>query len=646
MDRRKFLKTTSVGFCSVGLAGCGSALNGYNASPLLQKTIVAAVDPSRAALNFLSWDTESNERTSINLLRDPVFIRVTWQGQTYSSLDIDVMRQVRNNRIKYQIPIGPGCEVEWTIGLNPLSIVLSATGAATGEIGAVELVFPWNPGVTPTTILPKQWTGPGQAIMPIVISAPDFGQIVVHSSIAGTGASFKGSRTQVTADLVLELPLLAQGESYELSFAPLYLSPPDGLKDVALWKSVRRPWFNCWQPSATWGDQTSTYSSPGGVLANNVISDQVSFSLAFYADQALWTPSLNSDISVMDSVRHTLDWWLDSRTQSTGQVFGYWSYPTFLDANPSILISAWDYVEATNDLSWLESRIAQLELLCECLAASDVDGDGLFEATQSGNYGTLLPPMRSSNWYDGINFGYKDGYCNAIIYRAWRCMADLEFKLGRIVLQSRYADLADLLKNAYRDTLWNSETGWVACWKSQDGVLHDYASPVVNGLAIEYGLIPAEEGRIVLGMLWEWISRVGFHQFDLGIPSVLVPIKMKDYIPGGFGSPTMADGSDTFQHYENGGITAGQTIHFLAAHYVVGMPEVADKVLLAMIDHQLSVGFQNGVRNSYPMGLDWTTWDGKPCGYEGYLADVFAFLPAVLLREPAFRDRYYRPLRT
>ena len=184
MDRREFLKTTSVGFCSASLAGCGSVLNGYNASRLLHRTIVAAVDSSRAALNFLSWDTESNERTSINLLRDPVFIRVTWQGQTYSSLDIDVVRQVRNNRIKYHIPIGPGCKVEWTIGLNPLNMVLSATGAATGAIGAVELVFPWNPGVTPTTILPKQWTGPGQAIMPIVISAPDFGQIVVHSSIA------------------------------------------------------------------------------------------------------------------------------------------------------------------------------------------------------------------------------------------------------------------------------------------------------------------------------------------------------------------------------------------------------------------------------------------------------------------------------
>ena len=40
------------------------------------------------------------------------------------------------------------------------------------------------------------------------------------------------------------------------------------------------------------------------------------------------------------------------------------------------------------------------------------------------------------------------------------------------------------------------------------------------------------------------------------------------------------------------------------------------------------------MQNSGYKGIDWTTWDGKPCGYEGYLADVYYFLPTVLLREP------------
>jgi len=43
-------------------------------------------------------------------------------------------------------------------------------------------------------------------------------------------------------------------------------------------------------------------------------------------------------------------------------------------------------------------------------------------------------------------------------------------------------------------------------------------------------------------------------------------------------------------------------------------------------------------------GIDWTTWTSQLAGYEGYLADSFRFLQAVLLREPAFRARLYRPL--
>jgi hypothetical protein len=42
--------------------------------------------------------------------------------------------------------------------------------------------------------------------------------------------------------------------------------------------------------------------------------------------------------------------------------------------------------------------------------------------------------------------------------------------------------------------------------------------------------------------------------------------------------------------------------------------------------------------------MDWTDWQGKAAGYEGYLADSFRFLQAVLLREPDFRQRLLRPL--
>lgn len=63
-----------------------------------------------------------------------------------------------------------------------------------------------------------------------------------------------------------------------------------------------------------------------------------------------------------------------------------------------------------------------------------------------------------------------------------------------------------------------------------------------------------------------------------------------------------------------------------------------------MLARQQGIGFQNGVQNVANKGIDIVTWDGTPCGYEGYLADVYYFLLAVLLREPALRERFYKPL--
>lgn len=126
---------------------------------------------------------------------------------------------------------------------------------------------------------------------------------------------------------------------------------------------------------------------------------------------------------------------------------------------------------------------------------------------------------------------------------------------------------------------------------------------------------------------------------------MLIPVRRSDYLqPDAIGIPKREDGTDTFGQYMNAGITAGHVLHFLGAHYVLGENERADNVLRAMLKRQRRGEFANGVRDAGGQGIDWTTWDGKPSGYEGYLADSFRFLQAVLLREPEFRARLYRPL--
>jgi len=519
-------------------------------------------------------------------------------------------------------------------------------GSAIKDVEAIELIFPFDPRVTPTTVLPQVWDDEGNARLPVVISAPGFGQMyLTDESHPGLKARLEGSRNECKVDLILELPAVNSGQSYTLSFTPVYLPLPQGMADKALWQKVRRGWFNTWQPSSRWGDQGREFSAPQGVLANNVISDPVSFALPFYADQALWTPEIAPGISVMNQVRHSIDWWLQYRTDPGGEVVGYWGYRHFLDSNPGILISAWDYIEATGDHDWLKERLPELERLSTFLEQRDVDHDGMVEATQSGNYDTLIEPARSCCWWDALNCGHKDGYTNAIIYRAWRCLADLEQQLSRTQQRAHYTQLADRLKAVYSKTLYNPATGWLAWWKSADGQLHDYATPIVNGLAIEYGLVGPSEGRKILKRLREKMVAVSFTRFDLGVPCTLIPVRRADYLqPDGAGMPSRQDGTDTFQDYMNGGISAGHALHFMMAHYVVGESEIGDQLLHAMLRRQARDGFHNGVRNRGGEGIDWTNWTGAATGYEGYLADVFMFLQAAVLREPSFRSRFYRPL--
>ncbi len=528
-----------------------------------------------------------------------------------------------------------------------------AKGPGLTNIQGLELAFPFDPRATATTLVPAAWDADGKLELPAIITAPDLGQVLLastsHPKLKGR---LIGSRANHTVDFTLELPMPRDGHAVTLSFKPVHLPVPAGLKDKSLWPAARRGWFNAFQPSAQWGDQGNRFSAPAGVLANNVVSDPVSCLIHLWADQALLTPKFTSEIRLPDSVRRTVDWWLDNRTRPSGEVYAYWDHADMLDANASPLIAAWDYVEATGDRRWLARRIERLEFIADYLVNRDVDNDGLVESTHSGNRGTLIQPMRAGSAYDTINAGHKDAYCNALTYRAWRCLSDLEKQLKRREAQARYAERAARLKAAYSDTFYNPQTGWLAWWKSKDGELHDLSSPMISSLAVCYGLVPPQSGREMLGRLWSKIGGAGFKRFDLGVPITLTPVPRGDYLMGlaGCGVPSKEDGSDTFGQYLNGGCLVSDAVYFITALHLVGESAKGDLVLRAMLDRQErgafpnGGGFQNGVVNEYPQGAEFFTWEGKTCGYEGHLTYSYAFLQTVLLREPAFRQKLLRPL--
>jgi hypothetical protein len=585
ISRRYFLEVAIVASGGVILGACGGS---QQSAP----SIAPAPQPSSSpVINFLGWDTEGTGRESLNLLRGPM---------KCAGADVTA---------------------------NGLTFTVS---------GKCELTIPFSPKVTPTTIIPSDRTADGHALAPLIVHAPDHGQMLL--SAPGVKARLEGVRDfsspRRDVDLILEVPAATT-----FTLTPIRLNAPQGLQDTALFNKARRLWFNPWCPSSKWGDQASPMSAPAGLPANNSISDICSFSLPFAADPCIWIPQITTDISYLPTIRRAIDFWMNQRMVGD-QVIGYWNVVNFMDANAGIISAAWSYYEATQDEQWLTDRIEKLEHLSDFIESRDIDGDGLIEAPHSGNDFSIVAGEGGCSWWDLVNSGHKDGYTNALIYRAWRRIADLESALGRPVQQLKYSQLADLLKAAYEPALM-TPNGWLAWWRDASGNLHDYASTLVNGIAIEFGLV--SDGKAILAKLWDEITRVGFASFELGVPATLHSIRRADYLPNSpnLGTPLRDDGTDSFQHYMNGGITPGMTIHFLMAHYVAGVPDKADMILRAMVDHGK---FQAGVESGKP--IDWTTWDGSPCGYEGYLSDAFAFVQAIVLREQSFRDRYYRPLRS
>jgi len=611
--------------------------------------IEVKTDKARALVTGLSWDSEEGERAQRNLLRSPgVSLRLEINGEWQAAEKLaTVVDFISADQVVFHLKLTPEVKAVWSIQKikDCLLISLETTGQKKGieAVGGGRLVFPFNPEVTSTTVLSDSWDDAGP-YLPAIISAPDFGQMLVTAEGVGkVKGRLEGNRRGKTVDYTLCWPALEPGQKCVFKLTPVYLPPPEGMKDIQLWQKVRRGWFNVFQPCVGQADEAR--GAPVGLLCNNVISDPVSSALWLYADMALWTPELAPGVSSMAMIRRTLDWNLDSRILPSGAVIAWLDIDQMLDSNPSILIAAWDYVEATSDMDWLAQQIDRLEVIGDFTARCDTDQDGIVEAKHSGNRSDTITSSRfASTAMDTLNAGHKITYANTLIYRGWRCLAELEDRLGRREKRDHYTALADRLKAAFPRTFMNPETGWLAMWKSVDGELHDYGSPWVNSIAVEHGLVNEQDGREILARLQAKLDERGFRRYDLGIPFTLIPIRRDDYSGRSYGRPEKEDGSDTFGWYLNGGVMSGAALHYLNAHYVSGENERADHILEEMLKRQDEAKFQNGVVDRYPHGVEFTTWDGRPAGYEGYLCCSFAFLQCVLLREPSFRSKLYRPL--
>lgn len=501
----------------------------------------------------------------------------------------------------------------------------------------IKLISTWSPGDLPepirfvldtahcrTTLLGV--FGPKGGIeLPAVMHMPGQGQFRITS--AGMDKPELGY-ANTRAGLTVSFPPATSASphvEYRLDVTAIYPDVP-GIKYDHRFDSFKRDWLNVLQ-----------LRPDTRALSNNTHSDTCAFCYYEYADIAAKTPELAPGLYTLDIVRQTLD-----RILAGGKAYGLPAKGNFpvesSDTFPSMLIAAADCVQGGKSDKWLAANYDGLKKWADKMLATDTDGDGLIKYAVSGNSGIWpngFPKVRPSNWWDTIGFGHEDAYGNALAHRALGGMEMMARRLGKTDDATRYHDAAEKLHAAYFKTFYDPATGVLAGWRSADGKLHDYYFLFVNGIAIDYGLVPRDKANQIMNILMAKMKEVGYTHFNMGLPGNLITVALKDYVhktsDGHFGGGVRPDNSDGWQKYENGGATGCFAYFTIAALYDLGRRAEADQILMPMLNEYAKGGFEG--RGKSGKSNDWRMWDGTPMGYEGFLSDNYYTLLAVPLRQ-------------
>ena len=488
------------------------------------------------------------------------------------------------------------------------------------------LVVEFDPHICHATLL-GIIEADGRVRLPALLHLPDLGTFRISSSRPVT-LGYEAIRFTKRDYVRISFPAASEAAAdvrYTWEVAAIYPAVK-GIEDDPRFNGFRRNFINIFQLNPS----TRT-------LANHAASDPCAFTLYEYADVAVHTPPLAPGVTALGMLRQTLERYLEGM-KAYGLV-GYkaaeigrgYRYPA-LDSYPSLVISAADYVKNSGDRDWLRRHYRGIQEWIETMAAFDSNGDGLLEHPLSGNAGVLRGPtkIRPSNWWDTIGFGHQDAYANALAYRAFRDAADMARMNGDRTSSGKYAQKAEHLRAQYYTTFFNPKTGVLAGWKSADGQLHDYYFTFVNGIAVAYGLAPADKAAAIMDAMLARMRDQGYSRFEFGLPGNLIPVRQEDYMKSmkRWGAPDLADGSDAFQIYENGGATACHAYFTLQALYAIGKRAEADRILFPMLAGFEDGGFQG--RGANGLTKDWKSWDGTPRGYEGILVDNYYTFLAVL----------------
>ena len=579
------------------------------------------LDKSRPQIKDLSWDSLGQGELGVNFLQDsgaypvldPVFNTAMPLGTSTLTQSDNVFRYA-----PVEVAAGAYEQISFRANERGFDLELSASATQPTLMRGGLFRFHFAANQTPTTFVCHPSEIMNYVNAPAYLDAPDFGTAYITRT--GDLAAFYRipsalfPATTYWVDITPNLPATEDGLN-EIGPKPWHIimhftlqTPeplPNLVKDDPKLKRFPKYSLNMvqWRPDT-------------GIIGNSVMSVPCGLSILFYAQQAMFTPQLEDGISPMEMVGASVDRYLQGAPgyQMPNRNVCDPNWWSSRETAAYLVTSAWYDIRTIGGLKQLHQWLDPLECLANHIES------------QFGPGGLIYHYGRGTMWFDTYKMQGADAYCNAADFQAFQCMADLETLAGRANLAARYQADANRIKDVYFKSFYNPQTGVLAGWQTEDGTLHDYMFPWVNGFAICQGLVPPEKAKAILQVLLARLDKIGFHSYPLGLPTNLTPMNPDDYIPHTSGAPKRTDGMDTWQVYMNGGATPALEYYVIQALYQTGQYDAAERLLWPLMGSFERGTFNAGIqlpqqKQRNPVGSAFYQWDGSRGRGEGYLPE-------------------------
>ena len=593
----------------------------------------------RAGFSFLAVDDEGTGRVERDLLvhRPGVDLQgVMLHPVGGSSLVGPALRcrvdgevRVQGSRVVYDIAIPDAQQrirLEWTMSADRLELSAQRHGGAAVEAWESAIwQTAFDPGVAATTTMgtARRAGRTGLLDLPLLLHVPGHGSF--HLTADSDHAAWRSDADRGRGWLLGELKLGEQPTDRGTvvlsagSFGSHLVwrvtdtgvaAHPEAPAQVA--RAIRR--------TAITG---LSYRADTGTYSNNSVSIHCPMSMDTWSALALRCGEIAAGVDTRTMLRDSLERWLDggpgyaSGTLRDGARLRP-AEDEYLVSGVGTLLGLAEYLESEGDPDWVAAYRPRLRTMLDALAARDLDGDGLIESPH--RRGVSGEHDWSTNWYDVVSFGWKDAYVNALLFRTLGLLTRSLPRLGAPDLAAGMTEWAARIQRSFLPTFHNPQTGWIAGWRSADGVLHDHAFLAVNAIVVTSGVLPAGLERPVIAALWDEYQRCGAPDARWGLPNNLWPIPDDD----------LTDPMQGYPHgfYLNGALSHSQSRHFVAALFRVGMTAEGD----ALLDALCATLADGSAFGGSQTGVDWRYWDGAACGYEGQLTEQFGILAVALDR--------------